>query len=225
MASTMPAVKPGDHLVFEGDSVTSRESRRHRGTWPYLRLIHCHRTWPDVFTELAFCWRAELRLKFTITAAGGSSCRAIADRYESDVQPLKPDWIVMTTGGNDVRLEIPPEEFGQILGDYGRRAHADSGAQVVFVPGWCEAPHRPEKMQMPRIQPYYDQLAALAEQHAFLHWLDIRDAVTGAGRALYEQWSGHSLFSGPDNHYNEIGATVIAGAVLEGLGLLQGPRP
>jgi lysophospholipase L1-like esterase len=223
MANRIPPVQPGHHIVFEGDSITSRGSVRKRGTWPYLRLIHCERTWADVFADLAFCWCPERDLRFSTTAVGGSSCRAIADRYDEAVRPLKPDWVLMTTGGNDVRLEIEPAEFGGVLGAYARRAHEDSGAQTVFVSGWCEAADRPAKMQNARIDPYYRTLAGLADQLPFVHWLDLREAMTRKAEALRQQWSGHTLFSGPDGHYNEVGATVIAGLVLAGLGLIDLP--
>ncbi|MCW8132850.1 MAG: hypothetical protein KIS92_21060, partial [Planctomycetota bacterium] len=100
MAKAFPW-KRGDTIVFEGDSLTNRRRNPAMDTWPYLELMNWKRTYADEIARLLFCWRPDLRLNFRNAGVGGSSCREVENRWEKMVRPLKPNWIVMTLGGND----------------------------------------------------------------------------------------------------------------------------
>lgn len=215
--------EPGQRIICEGDSMTSRRQGATLDTWAYLRLMNWHRTWPEHFAEALLCWWPELALKVHTAAVGGSSCLRIADRLDTMVLPRDPDWVLMSTGANDLRLGIEPEKFAETFEAYTCRLHDECGARTVFLSAWCEAPHAPEKMKLERVRPYYDRLAELDARHPHVHWLDLTERLADKARALADQWEHHTMFSGPDAHYNEVGSRVIAGEVLRAFGLIAGP--
>ena len=211
--------QPGQTVVFEGDSNTSRRGGPSQSTWPYLRLMRWEGSWADRMAELLFCWRPDLALRFANNAVGGSSCEAISKRIDT-VLLLKADWVLITTGGNDVRLAIDPEEFMDVWRSYCTRLHQACGARVVFLTVWGEAVDSPPKMRSEKIEPYRERLDALADELPGVRHFDLGPALSEASAALKAQWSDHTVFSGPDGHYNAVGDLVIAGEVLRRFGIV-----
>lgn len=218
-------LKKGDKIVCEGDSATSRRGGPSLDDWAYLRLMNWHESWASVLGELLFCWWPELCVKVRNAAVGGSSCHRIAARLETMVLPQEPDWVIMTTGGNDLRLGIDPGEFKAVLGDYATRLNEECGTRTIFLGSWSEAPGAPAKMKLARIKPHYDALCALAEERDYVEALILGPALNRHGQALAEQWEGHTIFSGPDGHYNSVGNHIIAAEVMRAFGLIAPENP
>jgi hypothetical protein len=212
--------QPKQTVVFEGDSATSRRQGPTRSTWAYLRLMNWDRTWADHLEELLFCWCPDLALRFANNASGGAPAKTVAERIDTVVS-CKADWVLATTGGNDVRLGIDITEYLNTWRGYAERLQAERGAQLVLLGTWSFPGDCPEKMKRERIAPYWDALSDLAKEVPNLHFLDLSAAITEKAEALRAQWQGHTIFSGPDNHYNEVGARIIAGEVLRAFGILR----
>lgn len=92
---------PKQTIVFEGDSLTSRMMGPNREGWPLLYMNNWDKTWADEVARFLFAWRPDLGLKCHQCAIGGSSCRELTERFDRFVLPYKPDWVLMTMGGND----------------------------------------------------------------------------------------------------------------------------
>lgn len=214
------ALQSGQLIVFEGDSATSRRQGPTGSTWPYLRLMGWDRTWSDHVEELLFCWCPELALRFANNARGGSTAAAVAERIDT-VLALRPDWVVATTGGNDARRGDDLATYGATWRTYAERLHAANGTRVLLLGTWSFPTDRPAKMQPEVIAPYWQTLTDLAAEIPYLDFVDLSPAITAKAAGLHAQWSGHTIFSGPDGHYNEVGARIIAGELLRLFGVLR----
>jgi lysophospholipase L1-like esterase len=218
-------LQPGDHIVCEGDSATHRGRGPARDTWPYLRLMNWAETWPDVLGEMLFCAWPHLAVRVTNAAVGGSTCRSVAERLESVVLPLEPDRVLLTLGGNDVNHGIEPAEFRDVLEAYAGRLHEECGAQTVFMGVYTDAPHAPAKMTWEHIGGHYEVFRDLADRHDYIEALVLWDALGRQARALAQQWEHHTMFTGPDGHWNAVGQRLIAAEVLRAFGLMAPDPP
>ena len=109
-----------DRIVFAGDSVTDMGSAQPVGEGlfenlgtGYVRIID---------NLLAACY-PERKIRVTNSGVSGNTSRDLLARFQSDVVDLKPDWVSICIGINDVWRQfdspaIPdeqvlPEEYGQ----------------------------------------------------------------------------------------------------------------
>jgi lysophospholipase L1-like esterase len=218
-------LRSGDCIVCEGDSATNRRSGPARDTWPYLRLMNWHQCWPEFLGEVLFCGWPHLNVQVRNAAVSGSTCHDVAGRLQDVVLPLKPDWVLMTLGGNDVHHGIEPAEFQAVLAEYATRLHAEHGTRTVFLGAYCDAPHAPSKMTWERIGGHYEAFDELAAEHDYVHSLILWDVLSRQAGALAEQWEHHTMFSGPDAHWNAVGHRLIAMEVLRAFGLMAPDPP
>jgi len=211
-------LKPGQSLVFDGDSLTSRRAPPNLDTWPFLRLMNWHWTWAEFCSELLFCWRPDLNLKFHVAAVGGSNCRDLAERFDRAVLPHKPDWVLLTLGGNDANQGIPLAEFRKTMSGYTRRVKDECGGQVAFVAGFQPCPHCPEEKEKTNAkrQRYYRALKKIARGEGALY-IDVGSALRAKAEMLYRQACCHTVYS-DGGHYNSVGNIIIAGEVLRAFG-------
>jgi lysophospholipase L1-like esterase len=108
----MSILKPKQTLVFEGDSLTRRSMAPSADNWPLLRLNNWHHSWADLVEEWIFAHRPDLQIKCRQSAIGGSSIINLEERYEAQVKPHRPAWILLTLGSNDRNARnIPVAEF------------------------------------------------------------------------------------------------------------------
>ena len=211
-----PLFTAGQTLVLEGDSRTSRRVPPALATWPWLRLNNWHVTWADRFEEWIFCHRPDLRLKIHNAAVGGSAVEDLVQRYEVMVKPLQPDWVLLTIGQNDRVRGTTPAAFRAALARYAAQVRADSGGRLVVI-----VTHPPGRYGEPAAD-CADWLAALRDAVGPQDGLcvDLTDALAERERALKALWAHHTLRTYEDEHFNAVGADVIAILVLQACGLL-----
>jgi lysophospholipase L1-like esterase len=217
MARDRLLLKPGDRIVFEGDSLTSRRAPGSLDTWPFLELMDWHETYAHHVARLLFCLRPDLRLGFTHAAVGGSSCREVLGRLDGLVLPLKPAWVVMTIGPNDASRKIPLREFRDTMAGYaGRIRHC--GGRVMFLGGMRPCPHcPPAKPDAYRAcWPYYRTLQQVARQVDGVY-CDVGKVLLAKARLLYKQHPAHTVYS-DGGHLNAVGNIILAGEVIKALG-------
>ena len=212
----------GQSVVFDGDSMTSRRRRSDGGTWPFIQLMGWDQTWADVFGQLVFCWQPELELKFSNSAIGGSNSRDILERIDR-VTACKPQWVMLTIGGNDASSKIPLDEFQKNIQTYCDKLNQE-GAKVVFmINDYC--PSEAEKRYPGKIVhyqervPYLDKIKEIASKHELVTYIDISDFMKSRIESLLAQSSEHSVLS-DGGHYNNVGATIFAGSVLSAFNVL-----
>lgn len=209
-------LKRGQTIVFEGDSLTNRRTPPSLDTWPLLDLFNWRVTWADEFARLLFCLRPDLNLKFHNAGVGGSIMRGMLDRFDKLVAPHKPDWLIITNGGNDSNRKIPMKQYAVECEEYVSKA-AKLGAKVAvltFKP--CVGMPAEKKSRYNRRFAYYKTLVGIVRKHGGLH-IDVGSYLEPKARQLYAQSSFHTIYS-DGGHYNAIGSLIIAGAVLKAMG-------
>ena len=111
-----------DRIVFAGDSVTDMGSQQPVGEglfdnvgFGYVRMVE----------NLLASVYPELHLRITNSGISGNTSRDLLARYERDVLQLKPDWVSICIGINDVwrqfdspsivESHVYPEEYKRNL--------------------------------------------------------------------------------------------------------------
>jgi len=215
-------LKRGQSIVFDGDSLTNRQRMGDQYTWSYLRMCNWHETWAHRVEDWLFCNRPDLNLKFSNVAIAGQTCRDLIARVDEFVLPRKPDWVLMTLGGNDVAQGIPPRELKATMRDYFQRIADSSGGRCALVSGWKSCPNCPEGLrnQSARHKRFDGAVRDVFEDCGGL-WIDAGTALQKNARLLAKQWPDHTIYSGADSHINAVGNMIIATQVLQGLGMLK----
>src|SRR5699024_498661 len=107
-----------DKIVFIGDSISDYDRARPVGEG--LNSAWGHSYVADVGALLGSAY-PELNLRVVNMGIGGNQIRHLDARWQSDVLDLKPDWVSVLIGINDVWRQfdtptivedhVPPEEF------------------------------------------------------------------------------------------------------------------
>jgi lysophospholipase L1-like esterase len=214
-------IQPNQTILFEGDSLTSRNMPPANDTWPFLRLMGWHRTYADVMQEWLFAARPELGLKFRNSAVGGSSMGQVLGRFDAVVPVVKPDWVILTTGHNDATRQIPLAQFEQEIATYARRLREATGGRIAIVGGMVACPGAPADVveYLAKIPPYQVAARAAVESTGGVY-IHLAEGLVRKTKALSDQYAGHTVYS-DGVHLNELGAQVVAALVLQALGLVR----
>ena len=131
-------LQPDQTLVFEGDSLTRRAMNHSADNWPLLRMNNWHRSCAELVEEWLFAHRPDLRLKARHAAIGGSNIHDLHARYETQVKPHSPSWIIFTLGTNDCVIGL--DVFEAELSRYLDTARGESGSRFLYVGGFEAMP-------------------------------------------------------------------------------------
>ena len=88
-----------DRIVFAGDSVTDMGSEQPVGEGLFDSL---GTGYVRVVENLLSAFYPEIRLRITNSGVAGNSSRDLLARYQRDVVDLRPDWVSICIGINDV---------------------------------------------------------------------------------------------------------------------------
>lgn len=211
-------LEPGQTLVFDGDSLTSRRRGTTFDTWPFLHMMNWQSTWADEVERLLFALRPDLGLSFRNVAVSGSTSRRLLDRFDDMLRPSEPDWVLLTCGGNDQTHGIEPEQFRQNISEYVRRVQDELHARVGFVDGWQPMPGAPRKVvdRHAARRHYYEVLQDVAGARNCLY-IDAGAALARKAEAHYAASDWHTVYS-DGSHFNALGSLIIAGEVLRAVG-------
>ena len=212
-------LQPGDCIVFDGDSLTSRRLRPNLDTWPYLRLMNWDGSYADHVADWLFCNRPDLRLSFRQAAIGGSIASECLARYDEAVKPHKPAWVVMTISTNDHNRHVPLKEFEAALTKYARRLKQDSGGRMMILAGFKPFPFLDaDKLEFRERAKYYQVIRKVLRQQDGLY-VDVGTPLFQKARQLHKLWPGHTLYS-DGCHLNAVGNAILTTQVLQALGVL-----
>src|SRR5688572_6920105 len=113
---------PQSRLLVIGDSIT--EAGRVPDAWPGDRQGSLGRGYVAMTAALLEATHPAQRVNVINRGVGGDTVRDLAARWQRDVLDLKPDWLVIMIGINDVwrqfdspepELGVPPGEFEDTL--------------------------------------------------------------------------------------------------------------
>lgn len=214
-----PLLQPDSILVFEGDSLTRRDMLPSADDWPLLRMNNWHRSYAELTDEWIFAHRPDLRIKCRHAAIGGSSIEELHARYESQIKPHRPAWIVFTLGTNDSARQIPLVTFESELARYLSTVARDAGTRCLYVGGLQPMPGLDAEniSAISRSQPYSKSAARLVREAGGLA-PEIGEALRIKAEQHYAASPFHTFYA-DGLHFNALGNRVIAGLVLEALGV------
>ncbi len=199
----------GDRILFLGDSVTDMGSNNPVGEglnnslgFGYVRMVE----------NLLCSVYPELTLRVTNAGVSGNTSRDLLARWERDAIALKPQWVSICIGINDVwrrfdvpsltELAVPPEEYEKNV----EQMIVSIKDQVKGI--FLLSPYYMEPNPQDEMRAYMDQYGAICRRLAEKYQLTFIDLQEMFDR--YFRFK-HSAYIAWDRvHPNQIGATLIA---------------
>lgn len=209
-----------DKLVFIGDSITDCGRNRPVGESPFGGLGSGYVGLVDALLGASY---PELQVRVVNVGISGHTVRDLKARWQSDVFDLKPDWLSIMIGVNDVWRQfdhptIPEthvllDEYATTLRELVERTQPLLKGLVLMTPFFIE-PLRDDAMRA-RV----DQYSAVVKQIAAEH-----DAILVDTQAAFDDVleHGYSAKLALDRvHPNAIGHMTIARAMLSAIGFTR----
>lgn len=202
-----------DRIVFAGDSVTDMGSTQPVGEGLFDNVGH---SYVRIVENMLATWYPEVRLRVTNSGISGNTSRDLLARFGRDVVDLKPDWVSVCIGINDVwrQFDSPAIPDGQVSPE----EYRDNVEQMILsvkdrvkgifllTPYYME-PNKADWMRK-RMDEYGAICADLAQKHGCV-LVNLQEAFDRYFRHR------HSSYIAWDRvHPNQIGATIIARAFL-----------
>jgi lysophospholipase L1-like esterase len=154
------------------------------------------------------------------TGISGNTVRDLKARWPADVLDLKPDWVSIMVGTNDVWRQfdsprqpekaVPIEEYEATLDDLVTRTRAVTEGMVLLTPFYLE-PNRQEPMRA-----QMDRYGAVVRKLAVAH-----DALFVDTQAAFDEFLAvayTATLSRDRVHPNDVGSMVLARAFVSALG-------
>jgi lysophospholipase L1-like esterase len=96
-------IKPGERLVFFGDSLTMRTDLK-CAQYPALHYsLDYAESYVDILVKRLLIHAPQLEFTFYNRGNAGDTIRHLLERYAEEVLPLHPDWMFLWVGQNDAK--------------------------------------------------------------------------------------------------------------------------
>lgn len=207
---------PSLRFVLIGDSIT--EWGRPRAGTPGYDTALGHGYVARVAVGLREQWPGQ-PVEVLNRGVGGHTVRDLAARWDEDVLQLRPDWLSVMIGINDVwrffdparRAEaVPPEEYAQTLDLLISLARPVVKQVVILTPFYAE-PDRADPMRR-RMDEFGAIAARVAERH-HTRFVDVQAVIDELLRTRRPEDVAHDKV-----HVGEAGHAAIAAALLQAVG-------
>lgn len=198
-----------DRVVFAGDSVTDMGSVQPVGEGLFENM---GRGYPRVIENMVYAVYPELNIRFTNSGIGGNTSKDLLERFSRDVIDLKPQWVSICIGINDVWRQfdtpamidyaVAPEEYERNLRQMIEASKQTAKGVILATPYYME-PNRSDFMRA-KMQEYVDVCARLAGEYGCI-FVDFQ--------SMYDRFFAYkhsSLIAWDRVHPNQIGATLMA---------------
>ena len=206
-----------DRIVFAGDSVTDMGSQNPVGEGLFDNV---GRSYVRVIENLLAVYYPEIRIRVTNSGVSGNTSRDLLERYERDVLALKPDWVSICIGINDVwrQFDTPAIPDGQVMPEEYRQNLEKMIVDVkdivkgVFILSPYIIEPNSKDMMRSRMNEYVEISRKLSEKHGCI-FVDFQK--------MYEEYCKirHSSYISWDRiHPNQVGATLMAREFLKHCG-------
>ena len=198
-----------DRIVFAGDSVTDMGSVQPVGEGLFDNL---GRSYVRVIENFLVTCYPEMNIRVTNSGTSGNTSRDLLERFDRDVVDLKPDWVSICIGINDVwrQFDTPaltdacvlPDEYEKNLETMILKVKDSVKGIFILSPYYME-PNRDDMMRA-RMDEYVAICKKLAEKYSckFVNF-----------QQMYENFLKirHSSCIAWDRvHPNQMGATLMA---------------
>ncbi len=210
-------IQAGSKLIFMGDSVTDMGRARPVGEG----LFNPHGTgYPNVVHGLLAAHYPELHIQVVNMGCGGNTSRDLLARWQTDCLDLKPDWVSIMIGINDVwrQFDSPhqpstwvlPDEYEANLEKMIAMTKPVVKGLVLMTPYYIE--DNPADAMRARMDEYSAICKKLAEKHNLI-FVDTQKAYNDVLKHYHS-----SYFAWDRVHPNIPGAHVQAKAFLNAVG-------
>ena len=210
-------IKPKHRLVMIGDSVTDCERARPVGEGLFGAIGKGYVAQVDGLLAAAY---PAHHVRVSNVGSSGNTVRDLLARWQSDVLDLKPDWVSVMIGINDVwrqfdmprqgEIHVLPDEYEAGLDQLVARTKPMVQGLVLMTPFFIES------LREDAMRRRMDEYGAIVKRLAAKHGAILVDTQAAFDRVLAHT---HSAAIAWDRiHPNHVGHTVLARAFLDGIG-------
>ncbi len=207
----------GSKIVCIGDSITDFERARPLGEGLFGGI---GKSYVGIVDGLLRATDPSLHLRFINMGIGGNTVRDLDARWQTDVLDLKPDYVTVLIGINDVwrQFDTPeiteghvyPQEYRETLSRLVKETLPTVKGMVLMTPYMME-PNRNDPMRA-RMDEYGAMVKEIAEEN-HLPCIDLQAAFD----EYFQEYHPASI-NWDRIHPNVAGHCVIARAMLNGIG-------
>ncbi len=207
----------GSKIVCIGDSITDFERARPLGEGLFGGI---GKSYVGIVDGLLRATDPSLHLRFINMGIGGNTVRDLDARWQTDVLDLKPDYVTVLIGINDVwrQFDTPeiteghvyPQEYRETLSRLVKETLLTVKGMVLMTPYMME-PNRNDPMRA-RMDEYGAMVKEIAEEN-HLPCIDLQAAFD----EYFQEYHPASI-NWDRIHPNVAGHCVIARALLNGIG-------
>ncbi|MFI5183215.1 MAG: SGNH/GDSL hydrolase family protein [Vicinamibacteria bacterium] len=200
-----------------GDSITDAERARPVGEGLFTAVGKGYVAMVDALLGAVY---PELAIRVVNQGISGNTVRELKARWQQDVLDLKPDWVAVMIGTNDVwrQFDLPREpethvgieEYEKTLGELVSETKAVTKGVVLMTPFYIE-PNRGDEMRA-MMDRYGAVVKAMSERQGTL-FVDTQAAMDAVLQRYYP-----ATLAWDRVHPNHIGQMVLARAFVAALG-------
>ena len=206
-----------DRIVFAGDSVTDMGSVNPVGEG---LVDNVGRSYVRVIENMLAVYYPERRVRVTNSGISGNTSRDLLQRFDRDVVDLKPDWVSICIGINDVwrQFDYPcnpdrhvlPEEYEANMRKLIESAKESVPEILLLTPYYME-PNAADTMRA-RMDEYGAIVKRLAKEYS-LPCIDLQPVFS---EYLANRHSAYLMWDRV--HPGPVGSMLIAGKILKEFG-------
>lgn len=207
-------IEDGQKILFAGDSVTDAGRARPIGEGGLASLGSGFVQLIDVHFNVDY---PERRIHTVNMGISGNTSRDLLARWETDVNALKPDWVVLCIGFNDVwrqfdrpcvpEASVSPEEYRENLN---KIADATSARMIWMTPYYLE-PNKEDAMRK-----RMDEYGAIMKEEAAKRGIPCIDLQEEFADILKYRYPAYITWDRV--HPGPVGSLVIARAFFREIG-------
>jgi lysophospholipase L1-like esterase len=202
--------KDGQHILLIGDSITDCGRREENAPYGngYVSLLRAFTT----------ARNPEARLTWTNRGVSGNTTRHLAERWEADALAVRPDWLSLMIGINDVwrafdghpENAVPLEEYIETVRTLLRRAVEETGCRLILADPYIIEPDLTEP-QRAASDTFAAAVAGIAEEFDAVHVATQHAFDAALATTTSKDWANDRI------HPNLAGHAVIAEAFMKAL--------
>lgn len=211
-------IHPHSKLLFIGDSITDAgRTRPNPSEGLFDPMGRGYVTLVDALLGAVYADRA---IRVVNVGNSGNTIRDLANRWQTDVLDLKPDWLSVMIGINDVwrQFDVPKiteapvqlEEYERIYDELLSKTRSSLTGLVLMTPYYIES-NASDKMRA-RMDQYGQAVRKLASKHNAV----FVDTQAAFNKVLEHYYPG--MLAWDRVHPNQTGHMVLARAFLDAVG-------
>lgn len=210
-------LEKNDTLLFIGDSISDYERKRPVGEGLFNALGH---SYVACAGALLNCMYPELHLRVINMGVSGNQVRDLDARWQTDVMDLKPQWVSVLIGINDVwrqfdcpqmpETHVSLQEYEETYARLIERTLPQVKGMILMTPYYME-PNRQDPMRT-----RMDEYGAVVRKLADKYHLTFVDLQAGWDRLFRHMHSTNIAWDRV--HPNQTGCMYIAKQFLQAIG-------